>query len=208
MLADECPNPRCYGVPLVRPPQAGGGKDPRKECVACGTVYILEGDEHGWDRLVIVDPPELRDNRVFRESLHRDDPESPVLKTSALKEHRLENSWRAGADANEHSTLSRETDATAQSRLHQGLQQLHTSAAPERIGSKLSKIGTENVLDETTKSLELALQSLSQRLTTISGTVTISDPMSIGQTADAMGKVAQALTQIERLREERTRSAL
>lgn len=73
---------------------------------------------------------------------------------------------------------------------------------------QLSKIGTENVLDETTKSLELALQSLSQRLTTISGTVTISDPMSIGQTADAMGKVAQALTQIERLREERTRSAL
>lgn len=30
MLADECPNPRCYGVPLVRPPLAGGGKDPRK----------------------------------------------------------------------------------------------------------------------------------------------------------------------------------
>ena len=30
MLADECPNGECYGVPLVRPPKPGGGKDPRK----------------------------------------------------------------------------------------------------------------------------------------------------------------------------------
>ena len=29
MLADECPNPRCFGVPLVRPPLVGG-RDPRK----------------------------------------------------------------------------------------------------------------------------------------------------------------------------------
>lgn len=29
MLADECPNSRCFGVPLVRPPLAGG-KDPKK----------------------------------------------------------------------------------------------------------------------------------------------------------------------------------
>lgn len=30
MLADECPSAECYGVPLVRPPKPGGGKDPRK----------------------------------------------------------------------------------------------------------------------------------------------------------------------------------
>lgn len=30
MLADECPNPTCYGIPLVRPPKAGGEKDLRK----------------------------------------------------------------------------------------------------------------------------------------------------------------------------------
>ena len=29
MLAEECPNNSCYGVPLVRPPKPGG-KDPRK----------------------------------------------------------------------------------------------------------------------------------------------------------------------------------
>jgi uncharacterized Zn finger protein (UPF0148 family) len=30
MLADECPGETCFGVPLVRPPKPGGGKDPRK----------------------------------------------------------------------------------------------------------------------------------------------------------------------------------
>lgn len=30
MLADECPNVTCYGVPLVRPPKSGNDKDPRK----------------------------------------------------------------------------------------------------------------------------------------------------------------------------------
>jgi len=62
MLADECLNPECYGVPLVRPPKPGGGKDPRKvgsrsplrmerqfititqECVICGSVYVDEED--------------------------------------------------------------------------------------------------------------------------------------------------------------------
>lgn len=30
MLADECPGPTCYGVPLVRPPKVGNDKNPRK----------------------------------------------------------------------------------------------------------------------------------------------------------------------------------
>jgi hypothetical protein len=30
MLGEECPNSTCFGVPLVRPPKAGGEKDPRK----------------------------------------------------------------------------------------------------------------------------------------------------------------------------------
>ncbi|KAF8640012.1 hypothetical protein AX17_001256 [Amanita inopinata Kibby_2008] len=44
MLSDECPNPNCNGIPLVRPPKAGGGKDIRKECVVCGTVYVDPSD--------------------------------------------------------------------------------------------------------------------------------------------------------------------
>ncbi|KAG1892557.1 hypothetical protein F4604DRAFT_1913276 [Suillus subluteus] len=30
MLGEECPNIRCYGVPLVRPPKGGEERDPRK----------------------------------------------------------------------------------------------------------------------------------------------------------------------------------
>ncbi|KAJ7179912.1 hypothetical protein C8R43DRAFT_1181112 [Mycena crocata] len=52
MLADECPNVHCFGVPLVRPPKAGGEKDPRKECVICGMVYLTEIDWAGRERLV------------------------------------------------------------------------------------------------------------------------------------------------------------
>ena len=67
MLANECPGPACYGVPLVRPPKAGSDKDPRKvrlaqynwlsmsyheqECVICGTSYISEVDPRGHQRL-------------------------------------------------------------------------------------------------------------------------------------------------------------
>jgi hypothetical protein len=32
MLADECPGTTCYGIPLVRPPNSGRAKDPRKVC--------------------------------------------------------------------------------------------------------------------------------------------------------------------------------
>ena len=35
MLADECPNEHCYGIPLVRPPLPGG-KDPRKVSLSKG----------------------------------------------------------------------------------------------------------------------------------------------------------------------------
>lgn len=61
MLAEECPNSTCYGVPLVRPPKLGD-KNPRKvravsrkrsslmfvvplqECVVCGNIYVY-GEE-------------------------------------------------------------------------------------------------------------------------------------------------------------------
>ncbi|KAJ8086519.1 hypothetical protein PM082_005342 [Marasmius tenuissimus] len=54
MLAEECPNDECFGVPLVRPPKPGGEKDPRKECVICGGVYTTERDWAGRETLVAV----------------------------------------------------------------------------------------------------------------------------------------------------------
>lgn len=40
MLAEECPNTRCYGVPLVRPPKTGIDKDPRKVCGYPPSLFI------------------------------------------------------------------------------------------------------------------------------------------------------------------------
>ncbi|KAG6813487.1 hypothetical protein H0H92_010512 [Tricholoma furcatifolium] len=56
MLGDECLNTRCFGVPLVRPPKAGGEKDPRKECVVCGRIYVTEVDQTGRERLILTNP--------------------------------------------------------------------------------------------------------------------------------------------------------
>ena len=47
MLADECQNPDCYGVPLVRPPKPGGGKDPRK--VSHRLPILLEQQDYNYN---------------------------------------------------------------------------------------------------------------------------------------------------------------
>ncbi|KAF4602160.1 hypothetical protein EYR40_005364 [Pleurotus pulmonarius] len=53
MLAEECPNVDCYGVPLVRPPNSSPGiKDPRMECVVCTNVYVSEVDSRGFSVIV------------------------------------------------------------------------------------------------------------------------------------------------------------
>ena len=43
MLADECPNTQCYGIPLVRPPKTGPEKDLRKVCrnSTMGTILLI-----------------------------------------------------------------------------------------------------------------------------------------------------------------------
>lgn len=45
MLADECPNSQCYGIPLVRPPK--GDKDPRKVCLRSIPLSIVINCEIG-----------------------------------------------------------------------------------------------------------------------------------------------------------------
>jgi len=44
MLADECSNPGCFGVPLVRPPRPSADGLVQKECVACKTLYLEDAD--------------------------------------------------------------------------------------------------------------------------------------------------------------------
>lgn len=47
MLAEECPNDSCYGVPLIRPPKVNGREDPRKVnchcfiCISCDFLITI-----------------------------------------------------------------------------------------------------------------------------------------------------------------------
>ncbi|KAF9006460.1 hypothetical protein BDQ17DRAFT_284785 [Cyathus striatus] len=75
MLADECPNLDCYGVPLVRRPKAGGEKDPRKECVICESIYLTEVDWAGREQLI---PESLQIPRAIPENT-----------TSAVRSHTI-----------------------------------------------------------------------------------------------------------------------
>jgi hypothetical protein len=56
-----------------------------------------------------------------------------------------------------------------------------------------------SVLDDTSRVLQMALQALSGRLASASSNLNALDPVSVGATADAIGKVAQALAQIRLL---------
>ncbi|KIY73680.1 hypothetical protein CYLTODRAFT_190909 [Cylindrobasidium torrendii FP15055 ss-10] len=59
MLAEECPNTQCYGVPLVRAPRSNDTDEPIKECVVCETRYLSTSDWAGRPTLtpVVTGPP-------------------------------------------------------------------------------------------------------------------------------------------------------
>ncbi|KII94782.1 hypothetical protein PLICRDRAFT_148974 [Plicaturopsis crispa FD-325 SS-3] len=188
MLADECPNPRCYGVPLVRPPKAGGGRDPRKECVICSTVYVDERDLDGWDRLVAVGSDGVREEASTSQatgSTPRDKGKAVARdETPQVRKHALPSTS---------SPLLQETKKP--------LASVHPAASviPTLYHPPASSSSTSSALDVSARSLELTLHSLSEKLTFLAGGQTLLDPSAIALTADAISKVTQALTQVKAL---------
>jgi len=169
MLADECPNMQCFGVPLVRPPKAGGEKDPRKECVICGLVYVTEVDWAGRERLVLEDSGKNIATPVNKGKA-REDPQSAAL--------HAETSSSPTAQVNEQIKL--------------------VSLPPSNIITSVAKANTMlSTLDESARGLESTLRALSGRLTSLMAGH--SDPSSIGSVADAVSKVVHALAQIRQL---------
>ncbi|KAH8118448.1 hypothetical protein DFH11DRAFT_1502992 [Phellopilus nigrolimitatus] len=178
MLADECPNVRCYGVPLVRPPLVGG-KDPRKECVACGTVYIDEKDVRGWERLVAVGPPE------------------PLVSPAGAGHNNAEVPIVDPLDAYPSSSQAKGKAKAVKSSSSRASVRLIIRMPNDKLTQYVQ------ALRATTTALELALHSLSQRLTSLSSSLTAIDPGAIAHTADAIGKILQTLAQVEKLRGDR-----
>ncbi|KAI0676830.1 hypothetical protein C8Q78DRAFT_48192 [Trametes maxima] len=186
MLADECPNLNCYGIPLVRPPKVQATIDPRKECVICGIVYVDEKDMLGQDRLVPVQSMSSPANT------HR----PPVPVPSGTSSSQVLGDKGKGR--------ARSGTPPSPDNGHNGqyyLPQLQpTAASHERPQPKVPtpRTTTASALEVSARSLEHSLLALSTRLDSLSGGP-ILDPAPIAQTADAIAKVSQALTQVKQL---------
>ncbi|KAI0069073.1 hypothetical protein BV25DRAFT_1874571 [Artomyces pyxidatus] len=195
MLADECPSSSCYGIPLVRPPKAGGARDPRKECVVCGTVYIDQKDAQGFERLVPwassssqqhAANPSISSGVSGTTSVNKgkavERDNTPMVAASALppvQSPPTSNSLRPALALTSVSQYARPQDSNSKS--------TNTEPPPPK-----------GALTNSVQALEATLNTLSRRMTSLSGQ-SILDPTMVGQTADAMSKVVQALQLIKNL---------
>ncbi|KAG6918935.1 hypothetical protein DXG01_010590 [Tephrocybe rancida] len=177
MLGDECPNIRCYGVPLVRPPKAGGEKDPRKECVICGGVYLTETDWAGRERLVLTNSEISQPNNSSTATI--------LLPAETNQTQHEAQSHIQSSHVSTSGTLAQPTAVTPTLRLQ------HENKVTDSPGLQ--------ALEKSATALQSSLLALSARLTTISGPQALIDPSSIGVTADAISKVTQALTYVRQL---------
>ncbi|KAI0721906.1 hypothetical protein C8T65DRAFT_170813 [Cerioporus squamosus] len=173
MLADECPNADCYGIPLVRPPKRGNALDPRKECVICGIVYVDEANASGQERLVPMHPP------PSSSATHRAAIPDVVAPTST-----------SSASLDKGKARAYPEPAIQSVPVARGLEHKAAAALPDS--------STPSALEASARSLELSLIALSERLNAHTSAPTI-NPTPIGQTADAISKVTQALIQVKQL---------
>ncbi|KAF9569024.1 hypothetical protein CPC08DRAFT_732312 [Agrocybe pediades] len=176
MLGDECPNESCYGVPLVRRPKAGGEKDPRKECVICGKVYVTEVDWAGRETLVPYGSN--------TESEQKSQAVAQSASASSAKE--------SAATQGENQRHSRVMPANVPP------SDITATAKPSSSGVSPS----EGLYDQTSAALQQSLRALSTKLMSFGP---YAEPSSIGATADAISKVALALVNLQPLQQNQTR---
>ncbi|KAI0786391.1 hypothetical protein C8Q75DRAFT_271067 [Abortiporus biennis] len=167
MLADECPNSTCYGIPLVRPPKTGSERDPHKECVICHRVYVDQASENGVTRLVSIEP-DAQPSTVPGITAKRDISADSTASSSAVPQVKL---------------TSPTTTLNYNIPVYQGS---HTPPS------------TLVHLQRSAETLETSLVVLTEKLNTLSKGPNV-DPSYIGQTADAINKVAQALMNVKQL---------
>ena len=65
-----------------------------------------------------------------------------------------------------------------------------------------------DTLCASSEALQLSLQSLNTRLTSLASNPTLADPVTIATTADAMKKVIQALTNVKQLQWNETQARM
>ncbi|KAI0829417.1 hypothetical protein BC628DRAFT_1360434 [Trametes gibbosa] len=180
MLGDECPNLNCYGIPLVRPPKVQATVDPRKECVICGTVYIDEKDVVGRDRLV---------------------PLQDALPSATV--YPLQTRLAAGASTNSQVPVDKgKRKEKVDTMLITNHGYPYTSEARATPYARLeptvpvTRSSAFSALEVSAGSLERTLLALSTRLDSLAD-APVMNPIPIGETADTIAKVSQALAQVK-----------
>lgn len=192
MLADECPRATCYGVPLVRPPRPGGGKDPRKQCVVCETVYVSERNANGIESLAERAPQQTPESSAASANTVSG-ARSTVTQNVANSNDRLDSySFVSPNQPGPNGTTV--VPFLHPSITHENKDQLSGASPTPPTRPDLTK--PVNVFDASITSLENALLALSEKLNGLTCAMAISDTTNIGATADAMGRVAQALSHI------------
>jgi len=203
MLADECPRSTCYGIPLVRPPTAGRNKDPRKQCVVCGTVYVTETEKKAQGRDPLAPGTisgstweQITPSSIFVEGSNvvvakgkektSEIPAVPVVVAPASPAARTSKITHSTSSLPATSSFTRESNPP-----------LPTSPSSRAFSEPIST--SDDILANSSKALGTALNALSQRLMLLSGQA-ILDPVAISQTADAIAKAGQALAVIKTLR--------
>ncbi|KAI0079685.1 hypothetical protein K474DRAFT_1591548 [Panus rudis PR-1116 ss-1] len=179
LLADECPNDSCYGIPLVRPPKVGGERYPSKECVVCHTVFVDATDDLGRSQLIHqrLSPSFIEDGGVPLSSV------STQAHTNRTTATNLPASEPSRPNAEQHSAAL----------CHR---MLFCLASPPL--TQTAATTTLTTLEFTAEALESSLRALTHRLKTVSEGPAM-EPIHISQAAEAIAKVANALSQIKQL---------
>ncbi|VDB97530.1 unnamed protein product [Peniophora sp. CBMAI 1063] len=185
MLADECPAASCPRIPLMRPPKAGGGKDPRKQCVCCGNWYIDEKDANGFERLVPVN--QAGSTQMAGSSISI----TPQASSSSSKGKGVE---REGASSVGPTPVPTVTAPSPEQRKPATLPQPDRSATLKPSATEQSPTNVQ----ATVQALDATLGHLSTRLTSLT-TQPLFDPSAVTATSQAITATAQALAELAKL---------
>jgi len=191
MLADECPNAECYGVPLVRPPKPGGGKDPRKECFICGSVYVDEENLGDLDHSIIQP----------RASATGVDKDKDVQSLDISNPIKLKNNFTSRAAAIH---LTNATSTNLPPTRGDSRPQGSPSADSFTQGPDTRDLpGTSAMLalESAERALQAGLQALTDRLNLSVASGATLDPRFVGDLAEAIQKVTTALISVRMARQ-------
>ncbi|KAG8855612.1 hypothetical protein FRB96_006807 [Tulasnella sp. 330] len=153
MLAEECQNPECFGVPLLRPPRPGS-KDPHKECVICDNVYVEALDSRGRTILQLVETsvptPTATTSTVVDSPQHHIASASHILPVAV-------NGTRSQNTSNGHAIA----DVKGMAKQSDALRSVPSASVQSTIGNA--------VLGDVLASVDKSLSALSTRLNLLSG---------------------------------------